>query len=68
MIFVAASAAVIGFIAHEVGTYCQELNPYNDDLIKDMGSDFDCEGCMGAAFGDCDYCASKHGCRDQNKR
>ena len=30
---------------NEFGNYCEELNPYNDDLIKDMGSDFDCNDC-----------------------
>ena len=62
LIFGAVAAAAIGILAHEIGTFCQEINPYNEILPNDTGEDFECMGCMGAAFGDCDYCASRRGC------
>ena len=38
----AAIAGAIGLLAHEVGEYCQDLNPYNNDISpQDIGEDFD---------------------------
>ena len=54
-----AIMGAIGILAHEVGNYCEEINPYNNDLSKDIGADFDCSGCMGASFNDCDDCREK---------
>lgn len=55
-----AILGAIGILVHEVGTYCEEVNPYNK-LNRDMGADFDCDGCMGASFGDCDGCWKRRG-------
>lgn len=67
VIFIAAAcgaAAITGLIvlANELGRFCEEINPYPgmtaDEYreFKDGKIERDCNGCMGAAFGDCDRC------------
>lgn len=59
VIWAICGAAVAGFIAfaNEVGRFCEETNPYQG--IPADEREKDCNGCMGAAFGDCDRCENK---------
>lgn len=66
-IFIAAAcgaAAITGLIAlaNELGRFSEEINPY-PGMTADEYREFedgkierDCNGCMGASFGDCNRC------------
>lgn len=49
-------------LANELGRFCEEINPYPgmtaDEYreFEDGKTERDCNGCMGAAFGDCEEC------------
>lgn len=59
--------AIAGLIAlaNELGRFCEEINPY-PGMIADEYREFEdrklereCNGCMGAAFGDCEQCSKQ---------
>lgn len=41
-------------LANEIGRFCEDTNPYQ--AIPTESVPRDCNGCMGAAWGDCDRC------------
>ena len=59
-----SGVAIAGLLAlaNELGRFCEEINPYPgmtaDEYreFEDRKTERDCNGCMGAAFGDCEEC------------
>lgn len=59
--------AIAGLIAlaNELGRFCEEINPYPgmtaDEYheFEDRKMERNCNGCMGAAFGDCEQCSKQ---------